>query len=276
MNRAKVAADSAGCKSNLRQLLIGLSVYVQQEGVYPHDIHTGNGLTFSQLGSFADFLRAPYPEANYKPLSNGTWSYLGPRNSIWACPSYNRQRGLLGGAVFMGGVGNAFTDSFGYGVSYGYNYNGSVWSNKRLGLWGIDDDDHIYRPIRESEVANPSDMVAIGDAFLEPDFIRNQSTPRGVMSPVFGSTCLSDFSSWQVYYNDIIPGVPANDLGVRGMKERHGGRWTIGFCDGHTESLLPKNLFDITNFELMRRWNNDHQPHSLGYVPMGPLLPPTP
>lgn len=34
LNRAKLAADSAGCKSNLRQLMLGLSLYVQQEGAY--------------------------------------------------------------------------------------------------------------------------------------------------------------------------------------------------------------------------------------------------
>jgi prepilin-type N-terminal cleavage/methylation domain-containing protein/prepilin-type processing-associated H-X9-DG protein len=277
LNRAKSAADSAGCRSNLRQLQIGLSMYVQQEGGYPFDLYTVNGLSLSMSGSFSSYLRVPYPESNYKPLSGNNWSYLGPRNSIWACPGYNRLHGLLGGAEFMGGADNAFTNFFDYGVSYGYNHNGSVWVNKRLGLWGLDDaTPGLRRPIRESEVATPSDMIALGDAFLWPDSVRDQVTPRGVVSPVFGGADLSAFSSWQVYYNDILPGLPAKDLGVRGMKARHGGRWIISFCDGHTESLLPKNLFDISNFDLMRRWNNDHQPHSLGYVPMGPLLPQPP
>jgi prepilin-type N-terminal cleavage/methylation domain-containing protein len=40
LNRAKSAADSAGCKSNLRQLLTGMSLYVQQEGTYPFDTLT--------------------------------------------------------------------------------------------------------------------------------------------------------------------------------------------------------------------------------------------
>ena len=34
LNRAKSAADSAACKSNLRRLIVGMSLYVQQYGAY--------------------------------------------------------------------------------------------------------------------------------------------------------------------------------------------------------------------------------------------------
>src|SRR5690348_11296182 len=35
LNRAKSAADSAVCKSNLHQLVLGIGLYVQQGGNYP-------------------------------------------------------------------------------------------------------------------------------------------------------------------------------------------------------------------------------------------------
>ena len=36
LNRAKAAADSAACKNNLRQFMLGISMYVQESGHYPY------------------------------------------------------------------------------------------------------------------------------------------------------------------------------------------------------------------------------------------------
>src|SRR5215813_10559317 len=85
LNRAKVAADSAGCKSNLRQLLMGLSLYVQQEGVYPLFFTGGPLDNLSPSG-------LPRVRDNYQWRDNmqDGLSYLGPVNSIWVCPWYNR------------------------------------------------------------------------------------------------------------------------------------------------------------------------------------------
>jgi hypothetical protein len=35
LSRAKMAADSAGCKSNLRQLMLGPTMYVEEYKAYP-------------------------------------------------------------------------------------------------------------------------------------------------------------------------------------------------------------------------------------------------
>jgi hypothetical protein len=63
-----------------------------------------------------------------------------------------------------------------------------------------------------------------------------------------------------------MPGLPANDSAVRGMKQRHGGRWNIGFCAGHVENLPPSGLFDANNPIQMRRWNNDNQSHYVTWM----------
>jgi prepilin-type N-terminal cleavage/methylation domain-containing protein len=97
LNRAKLAADSASCKSNLRQLLIGLNLYVQQEGAYP-DVPP----VFANSLAFLQSLKVPQPTNNYIRLNDGTWSYLGPRPSVWVCPGYNRLRGWVGGAMSYG------------------------------------------------------------------------------------------------------------------------------------------------------------------------------
>ena len=110
LNRARSAADSAGCKSNLRQIMVGVCMYVQQESVYPrHDAY---------VSELRPFTGASFPAANYI-LNNpdGTPLYLGPRQSIYACPGYNRVRGAFGlgeGTYFGTGL-----------VGYGYNMAGA-------------------------------------------------------------------------------------------------------------------------------------------------------
>jgi prepilin-type processing-associated H-X9-DG protein len=59
-----------------------------------------------------------------------------------------------------------------------------------------------------------------------------------------------------------VAGLPANDRFIQGMNQRHGGRWNIGFCDGHVENLRPTDLFNLSNSIVAQRWNYDHQPHS--------------
>src|SRR6266702_4055042 len=113
LNRAKSAADSAGCKSNLRQLGLGMTMYVQDVGVYP------GGALPPHLRSFVG---APFPENNYEYPSSGPPRYLGPRQSVWVCPGYNRVQGSLLGHDMMAGNG-----------SYGYNGGGTDGS---MGLGG--------------------------------------------------------------------------------------------------------------------------------------------
>ena len=243
LNRAKIAADSAGCKSNLRQLLIGVSLYVQQETVYPDSI----GPYSPPLYGFQKFLRLPSPTNNYL-FSNGAWVYQGPAQSIWACPGYNRLHGLFGG-FSTGGIA---------GYSYGYNDSGlnTASYSPLLGLRGFP---VPAVAIRESQVAVPSDMIAIGDATFTPDSMRVLTA--GVLEPNYGSSALDVFMGGPLWYNAVVRQIPAGDGGVRAMGQRHGGKWNIGFCDGHVENLRASDLYDLHNEVQRQRWNNDHQPH---------------
>jgi prepilin-type N-terminal cleavage/methylation domain-containing protein len=79
LQRAKNAADSAGCKSNLRQLGLGLSMYAHQYGAYPPGI--------SPLGAIEPWVGAPFLQAT---TTNG-----GYRTSVWLCPGFIRVKGGL-------------------------------------------------------------------------------------------------------------------------------------------------------------------------------------
>jgi len=238
LNRAKIAADSTACRSNLRQLTLGLNMYVQQEGSYPPYLFPFMGGYRSML---TPFVGVPYPEANYTYNNNHFSSYLGPARSVFACPSYNRARGAFTLASTSYGY-NAFGNlaKGGFNVLYGLAPTGPQqgflpsWSNTSK---------------RENQVVIPSDMIAIGDAVL----FQFDSVPGGLW---YLSAAFMD-----PYHAEVLPGQPADDQVVRAYRLRHGAKWNMSFCDGHVETLKPNNLFDLSRDSVARRWNFDHQPY---------------
>ena len=88
---------------------------------------------------------------------------------------------------------------------------------------------HTFRPITESEVAIPSDMMAIGDCFEA--------------NAIFQRRMLEVLESC------------GNTL------TRHQGKANVVFCDGHVESPTLNFLFVDTKNAALVRWNRDHQPH---------------
>jgi len=239
LTRTKSAADSAVCRSNLRQLTLGLSMYVQQESAYPPLPAGGICIQLTQ------FVGARYPENNYAYNNGVISSYLGPRQSVYACPGYNRARG-----AFTYGIGSYGYNAFG-GAYPGYPLHGlgtvGAEPGEQPGPWNA--------PRREAQVVSPSDMIAIGDAVLE----QINSIPCGSFSLSYG------FGN--PFYTEIMLGRPADDLVVHAYRLRHGAKWNIGFCDGHVENLSPKNLFDYSKDSVARRWNIEHEPYNAGWNP---------
>jgi prepilin-type processing-associated H-X9-DG protein len=236
----------------LRQLGIASSLYVQQEGGYPD----ANGFTGIQPYTGAPLLEPK--DYNYDRSSTPP-QYLGPRQSIFVCPAYNRLHGEVGG----------FTGDNKQVGGYGYNVNGfGSWLDENqppvpcLGLGGYGTT-YIWKPTRESWVVSPSDMIAIGDTVLAQD---------DSVGAVRAWADLEDALTSQSLYNLVMRGLPANDPGVQAMKQRHGGRWNIGFCDGHIESLRPTDLFNVNNPIICQRWNIEHKPNdeAAGWVPPSP------
>ena len=91
--RAKVAADSIVCRSNLRQIMVGVNLYLQQERVYPDKMYWPLELSKT--------IGAPLPPNNYASTNFGIapypggGTYQGPPRSVYACPGYNRIHGLF-------------------------------------------------------------------------------------------------------------------------------------------------------------------------------------
>jgi prepilin-type processing-associated H-X9-DG protein len=241
LNRAKAAADSTNCKSNLRQQMLGLMMYVEQERIYPQN-PPAIPITLQE------YVGARFPENNYTLQGPYTAvTYISPRPSVFACPGYNRIQG-----VFISATQHVFFCSYGYngrgvegpGVLRGL---GTEWPGSR----------------RESDIRNPSGMVGFADAVVLPASIpAPNKAPRGSL--------FLDAAFFPPTYNAILFGKPTDDVVIQKYPQRHLGRWNVVFCDGHVENLRAKNLFEITRPEVARRWNYDDQPHSEDWHPPPP------
>lgn len=257
LSRARSTADSAVCKSNARQLTIGLTLYTDDFGAFPRylSLDETTGLGRYWLHDLELYLGAQWPEKNFKNRRS-----VERKAGVFVCPAYSRM-----GGIFMRGL---TPPEYPIG-SYGYNWAGASHRGNDFGGLGLGG--HItsptdppfgeLRPIRQSEVRHPTDMIALGDSGLE------------VLSNVYGpemNGCLTgkiDLSYGLIWWPVALEvrGTPPPtsewaENARAAMRKRHGGRWNTAFCDGHVESRKTRELFGRATHQ-RRRWNNDNLPH---------------
>lgn len=228
--RARIAADGAACRSNARQMGIGLRLYVDDTGLYP-------GLVPSTP------LGGPYARPWYRllePYVKDRWpDGDNPPHGVFACPGYNRLPGVYSRSDF-----DILSAGFG---AYGYNFSDASWgipNYQGRGLGGFTGDQSGQGiPRKESQVANPSDMIAITDSICT-------RIGRGYI--LASVDALSDPS----FVGESV----IDPLVLRDYGRRHGARFTVLFCDGHVEHLKTNNLFNPLRGDVRQRWHWDHQP----------------
>jgi prepilin-type processing-associated H-X9-DG protein/prepilin-type N-terminal cleavage/methylation domain-containing protein len=212
LSQAKGRAQRIHCVNNLHQLGVGLQVFLGNNSGYPvMALNTNQGypaydkLWVAQLER--EGLGVTNPETNY-------W-----QKGVWLCPSARWSATTLAGGFAA--------------ASYGYNRRGVLWPGNgsyEFGLAGhLDSSLHGLTPITESEVAVPSDMIAIGDCY--------SGTVELVRRKV----------AEQATHGNILT--------------LHQGRANVVFCDGHVESPTLKFLFEDTSDAALARWNRDHLAH---------------
>lgn len=255
LNRARSAAHSAACRSNLHQLTLAIASYAQQNAAYP----LGQWLQ-SEL---KPFVGVGWPEKNYSYYPDGkATSYLGPRHSVYACPGYNHIKGEFRGSFWTSDLRGDLSQSYAYNWFGGRAWGATPMHHLGLGgsylLDGTGGPTTAWKATAEQEVVTPSDMIAMADAPLR----WNASSWRAAEIPS-GFTILDDFllGSPPEGYNAIVLGLPKNAPVQQALRQRHGGRWNVGFCDGHVENLTKRGLFNFANPMVTRRWNSDHLPH---------------
>src|SRR6266536_2757402 len=230
--RAKASALSVKCKSNLRQIGLGLRMYLDDEGFYPRIPSTGRATEPWDGWAMAINHYLNQPMLDHK-IPNG-YSYVWP-SGLFRCPADPRREGNAGG-------------------SYGYNSMGIAVAvpsdGLGLGGYGVPRYPQGYPSgVRESAVSRPVEMLAIGDGYMGAAGPPNKPGFAVWDSPGFlareGNRHGGDFLTTKL---------------PTGAK-RHQGVLNMLFCDGHIDGMRIQRLFYSRSDEDMRLWNNDNQPH---------------
>jgi prepilin-type N-terminal cleavage/methylation domain-containing protein len=156
LSKAKASAQSAVCKSNLRQLGVVLSMYLSDYHHYPATRITNQEI---MAVSWVDQLE-PYLGSmkGYHPAF-GVVTYSRPFPAIWSCP-----------------VKNPWC-----GVPFDYNYNDDGSADRSLDpTLGLDPGPFIP-PLGENAVRVPADMIAFCEQVV--NIIENPPPPYASIYP---------------------------------------------------------------------------------------------
>jgi len=227
LSHAKAQANSARCKSNLRQLGLALRMYVEDNHHrYPTMFGHPANPPSPRIGDWGDAL-GPYYARNWATNRN------------YGCPGYKKH--VTAPSADYPGVGDVLL--YGHGDNWSYAYNGYGTS---LGDWsgtipsfGLDPNFPSNRDTvrSEAEVKAPAQMIAMGDSRMTlVQFGQNGQSFAGY----FQMFCGPDGSYWYT-------------------PSRHGRHYNVVFCDGHVSGVKPAVLFNPTNSA--PQWNYDNQPH---------------
>jgi prepilin-type N-terminal cleavage/methylation domain-containing protein/prepilin-type processing-associated H-X9-DG protein len=262
LSRAKFAAGNAVCKSNLRQLGLGLALYVDAHGVYP------------QFCGWSPLINQFIPYATDEPYNTCApvgWPYdlgvpvtmegrvllAGSRTTNWhyqrvlQCPVnkgadvlVRLDKGLYVGKVYSYGVSSTPATTDQYDIRDG------------LGLSGGDLQHHATA--RESSVLVPSEMIAMGDCFnrsVRPDY-------DGAQNPVYAWSPLGPKipRTSMMEVPDTGGTHPSKPFKQQGSFIAHQGRFNRVYCDNHVEPDNMNMPFVPTD-DYLSLWNIDHQPH---------------
>ena len=235
VTKTRAKAQRIYCANNLKQLGQALELFVGEHHVYP-------------LESNPNF------ENGANPNHDSDWSLAlnhelgGGGNAheadfiskgIWKCPA------AMEPADWLPNLNNSSQSRTVY-QSYGYNACGMGMATPTdTNSFGLGR--HFKPPVAistglpvpESEVRNPSEMMAIGDGYCGHDNL------------LFGGQS----RIWRTYF--LPPPLKPNATDMK----RHQGKANVVFCDGHVESPTLKFLFEDTSDAALAKWNRDHLPH---------------
>jgi type II secretory pathway pseudopilin PulG len=234
--RAKAKAKQTACLNNLKQIAIGMHIYLMDFGQYTGDYDATHGdyawmtRVFTDMGNNRAVFSCP----------------AAPQSSRWDT-TFNH---TLGGPGETGAF-SAWTVTPNSQFSIGYNDWGlSLNNNPQLGLGGDISGGQAKGPMKDSMVLSPSMMIMLGDS-------------RAIQG-----------GTWEANLDPTdMPGSAQGGSGGQEPSNRHNYMTQFVFCDGHTESVRrndansanpnPINPIDPTpNNPWRNRWNADNQPHN--------------
>lgn len=227
--KAKAKAQQISCVNNLKQMGIGLTMYVGDSKYYPGCL-----------------IPPPTSAVYYYVWAPRMLEYMGGNRKSFSCPSALPEASwdtnlntTLGKNTVDPKTGKVdpyaifTTGAFGGGTRFSYGWNDWGYGNvgsKSLGMGG-DVDSGLNTYVKDTQIKRPSDMIAIGDL----------PGPKIQALIAFGANMDPTDNSFG------HPELPSN---------RHNYRTDILCADAHAES--PKRNELTSNTQLwISRWNND-------------------
>ena len=233
--KAKAKAKQAGCISNNRQVGVALAMYLNDFHQYPGDYSAVHGCYV-------------WMTRIYTLMGNNRNAFSCPAAPADAAWDTNFNHTLVIGPD-ENGVINSYNVTPSSRFSLGYNdwgVEGNAVGSKfspQLGLGGDVDGQWSMGPVKDSGVAKPSDMIALGDVKSTENAANLMNSFSANLDPTASDT---DHCQW-----------PSN---------RHNYNIDFLFADSHVEStkrlILPNGgpvMPNDTNWR--RRWNNDDLAH---------------
>jgi prepilin-type N-terminal cleavage/methylation domain-containing protein/prepilin-type processing-associated H-X9-DG protein len=226
VSRAKDSGRSTYCRNQLRQMGVALHMYVHdQNGMYPYYLGPAGASYGDATGQRRRATGLVYWSSKLRPYGLLAWS-----NRAFHCPGYT--------AAIAAPWRKDAVDRLG---SYAYNTWGVRTPNTTRGVFGLGPIQFWetapgvkVRAVSESQVAAPSELLAMGDSLLKVGMKGGQD--------VWG--CVNAFGG---------------ELIAAPYAARHGSKDNQVFVDGHVSSRAPRELYGPE--KTARLWNYDHRPH---------------
>ncbi len=223
LSRAKSRAHLIACKNNIRQMGVGIGMYVQDNQAYP--------------ANDTRLIRPGFPRFWFETLQ----PYVGAKwtDELYDCPGGSISLRLPGGIPSVNDT-----------IVGEYAYNAWGIPTKFLSFYGLgpyaDPAGTLrFRQSSESRIVAPDNMIAIGDsyAWIGPG-------NWGFYGQLHG---LTQMVGYQINLDKAKEARAAT-------RKRHTGVFNVVFCDGHVEHMKPSVLFSHSE-ERLRRLNTDNESH---------------
>jgi prepilin-type N-terminal cleavage/methylation domain-containing protein/prepilin-type processing-associated H-X9-DG protein len=223
--RAKVSARNVVCQSQLKQIGLGVHMYVADFEVYPIFYWQKVAGIYEPLITWADQIYS-YTKHTYE-------------QPLYRCPDYT-------GITSNDGRGPAFNLLQPVG-SYGMNVRGT-FNNGICPSLGAS-----FMHLPESRIIRPSEMISFGDTLTWPANSGSQEMPRE-------STIGLGYLEFLDGPKNIIPVTdPWGRKMVEVQKARHRGKLNILFADNHIEHGARTNFY-LNVPSVRQRWNFMNSP----------------
>lgn len=225
LSRAKEQAQQAKCKTNIKQLELGITMYLDDfRDVYPSCASKGNGFQLDdwiywRSGSATAFSGFTLETIDRSPIV----AYLATKTTtnIFRCPDDINDRDRI--AIEGNGSANNASDPI-YWYSYSMLGNGLDANNNNMGLTSVQMETNgatQWFQFKGSSVRRPSAIIAFAEEVTLPnnpgDAPSATLDPLRYLPPLTG--CMIDDGRWEP------PGNP--------LTTRHAGNCNLGFVDGH-------------------------------------------